>query len=320
MAGTKITREVIHIISRYSNWPAKSIAYVFRSEKIYASGATWQLFLHYFLLSAGIAFSVAGIIFFFAYNWDRMHAFAKFGLLTGIILAGAGLYLYSRLRLIVRQIILTGTAIVTGALFAVYGQVYPTIAQPSELFLIWTLFTLLPAVASRFTPLWLFLFILTNTTLIVYMGENNRYWSDVEIHNMLFLTNLFFFVCLEWLYGINYFNRRPGWLQVMLMLFSTIMITVGLIIGIYGHIDAEFYIAVFFSMAYYPLIIWYGYRNRKPVYIAAAIFSLIIVAAALLIKPFENPMNIFLVVSIFIILSTTLLIRQLLRLKRNWHV
>lgn len=319
MAEIKITREVIHIISRFSNWSAEGIEQSFRSERIYASRPAWVMFLHYFLLTAGVSFTVAGIIFFFAYNWDELSAFTRFGILLLLIISGISVVLFSGFRLLIRQIILTGTAIVTGALFAVYGQAYPTIADPSQLFLLWTIFTVLYAVASAFTPLWLLLFILANTTLILHTGENRHHWSDVEIHNLLFLVNLFFFVLLEWLSIKKYFNRKPTWLLAALMLFTTVMMTASLIAGIYDHRDTAFVIAILFSVIYYPLMIWYGYKNRKIFYIATTTFSLVLVAAALMIKPFDDPVSIFLVVSIFILLSTTLLIRQLIRLKRNWH-
>ena len=39
-------------------------------QALYANKRQWNQFLSIFLLAAGIGFTVAGIIFFFAYNWD----------------------------------------------------------------------------------------------------------------------------------------------------------------------------------------------------------------------------------------------------------
>ena len=49
-------------------------------QALYANKRQWNQFLSIFLLAAGIGFTVTGIIFFFAYNWDELPKFAKLGI------------------------------------------------------------------------------------------------------------------------------------------------------------------------------------------------------------------------------------------------
>ena len=49
-------------------------------QALYADKKQWNQFLSVFLLAVGVGFTVAGIIFFFAYNWDELPKFAKLGI------------------------------------------------------------------------------------------------------------------------------------------------------------------------------------------------------------------------------------------------
>ena len=44
-------------------------------QALYADKKQWNQFLSVFLLAVGVGFTVAGIIFFFAYNWDELPKF-----------------------------------------------------------------------------------------------------------------------------------------------------------------------------------------------------------------------------------------------------
>ena len=124
-------------------------------QSMYADKKQWNQFLSIFLLAAGVGFTVAGIIFFFAYNWEDLPKFAKLGIVQTLLVASVLLTIFTRWNVLIKQIILTGATFLVGTLFAVFGQIYQTGADAYDLFLGWTLFTILWAVAIRFTPLWL---------------------------------------------------------------------------------------------------------------------------------------------------------------------
>lgn len=56
-------------------------------QALYANKRQWNQFLSIFLLAAGIGFTVTGIIFFFAYNWDELPKFAKLGMVEVLLAA-----------------------------------------------------------------------------------------------------------------------------------------------------------------------------------------------------------------------------------------
>lgn len=66
---------------KYMEKPDSSL--LFR-QPMYADKKQWKQFLSIFLLAAGVGFTVAGIIFFFAYNWEDLPKFAKLGNRTNI--------------------------------------------------------------------------------------------------------------------------------------------------------------------------------------------------------------------------------------------
>ena len=123
-------------------------------QALYADKKQWNQFLFCFLLAVGVGFTVAGIIFFFfAYNWDELPKFAKLGIVEVLLIASVLLVTFTRWNKLVKQILLTGATFLIGTLFAVFGQIYQTGADAYDLFLGWTLFTILWAVAIRFAPL-----------------------------------------------------------------------------------------------------------------------------------------------------------------------
>ena len=112
-------------------------------QALYADKKQWNQFLSVFLLAVGVGLTVAGIIFFFAYNWDELPKFAKLGIVEVLLIASVLLATFTRWNKLVKQILLTGATFLIGTLFAVFGQIYQTGADAYDLFLGWTLFTIL---------------------------------------------------------------------------------------------------------------------------------------------------------------------------------
>ena len=95
-------------------------------QALYANKRQWNQFLSIFLLAAGIGFTVTGIIFFFAYNWDELPKFAKLGMVEVLLATSVLLAVFTRWSTLVKQVLLTGATFLTGTLFAVFGQIYQT--------------------------------------------------------------------------------------------------------------------------------------------------------------------------------------------------
>lgn len=74
---------------------------------------------------------------------------------------------------------LLGSALLTGALMALFGQIYQTGADPFELFAWWALLILPWVIVSRFAPMWLLWIGLLNTAALMYFQA--RAWGLLGI-------------------------------------------------------------------------------------------------------------------------------------------
>ncbi len=127
--------------------------------------AQWQQFLSRLLLAAGTLLLGSGIIFFFAYNWNSLPRFARFGLVEGLLLASTALAWWKTPSHPVGRAALFLSALLTGALFALIGQTYQTGADPWELFALWSVLLLPWAFVARQPDLWLLSLLLANVAL-----------------------------------------------------------------------------------------------------------------------------------------------------------
>lgn len=91
-------------------------------QALYANKRQWNQFLSIFLLAAGIGFTVAGIIFFFAYNWDELPKFAKLGMVEVLLATSVLLAVFTRWSTLVKQVLLTGATFLTGTLLPYSGK------------------------------------------------------------------------------------------------------------------------------------------------------------------------------------------------------
>jgi len=123
------------------------------------------------LLVLGASHFLAGIVFFFAYNWDDLSPFTKFGLLQ----AGLVISVFAAVRLKIAspagQALLISASIFTGVLFAVIWQVYQTGADAYELFTAWSVLILPWVIASRSSAHWFLWIIICLTALSLYGGQ-----------------------------------------------------------------------------------------------------------------------------------------------------
>lgn len=165
MEKPKITRSLLHIVSRFSNWQATDLETSFRENDIYANQNDWSKFIKTFLMSLGIAFLVSGVIFFFAYNWASLHKFIKLGLVQVLLIAMVCVAVFSKLDKNVKGIILLGAGMLVGALFAVFGQIYQTGANAYDFFFGWTVFIALWVFVSNFGSMWLLFLALINISI-----------------------------------------------------------------------------------------------------------------------------------------------------------
>ena len=300
-------------------------------QALYANKKEWNRFLSIFLLAVGIGFTVSGIIFFFAYNWNDLPKFAKLGIVEILLVSSVLLAVFTRWNRLVKQILLTGATFLTGTLFAVFGQIYQTGADSYDLFLGWTLFTILWAVAIRFAPLWLTFIGLLCTTIWLY----NIQIAARGSWEMILLANAVTWICAsatvitEWMSIKGSLNKQNRWFVSLLSL-ATIVHTCYLTMLAISDASSLAIAticeekAIIVSLISTILIVsaglWFGWKEKNLFYLATIPFAtLMILLTAFICHSDLRDVNLFFFSGMMVITGTTLLIYIILQLKKKWY-
>ena len=275
----------------------------------------WSRFVRILLLTLGIGFTIAGIIFFFAYNWEALPKFAKLSLTGGLLLVTTLLSLRPQFDPMIRNILLTAAAALVGVLFAVYGQIYQTGANAYDFFLAWTVFISIWVLVANFPPLWVLYLLLINTTILLYAEQVANHWSDTQVFNILFLVNLVALIASKFLLKAG--KSIPTWFTNLIALAAISFSTIGITTGIFGNQDPRFWLLLLLAALAYAAGIWYGLHQHSIFYLSIIPVSLIIIGSAWFLK-ISHDAGSFLFISLFIIGSATLTIKYLLDLQKKW--
>lgn len=312
-----LQREDLHIISRHSNVTEQGIEHALK-ENIYSDKDRWQKFLRLFFITLGIGFTTTGIIFFFAYNWADLNKFVKLGLTEILVIATTLIVLLPKINSITRNIILTGSSFLVGVLFAVFGQVYQTGANAYDFFLAWTLFITLWVAVSNFAPLWLLYIVLLNTTFFLYTEQVAKDWPAILVITLLFLFNTVILLTFLFWDKDKKIKNIPKWFIYILTLGSVTFATAGIIFGIVDGYNPVFPVLIPIVLLVFALGIWHGIQSKNGFYLSVIPLSIIIIFSALLVKISEGG-SMLLLVSLFIIVSVTLVIMNLINLQKKWN-
>ena len=123
-------------------------------------------------MTIGALLIVAGITAFFAWNWADLGYMTKFALIQAGIVGAALLAWRLGIDSIGGSASLFSSAFLVGVLFAVFGQIYQSGADPYGLFVAWAILILPLAIIGRQAALW----ILFQTLLILALI---MYWTQV---------------------------------------------------------------------------------------------------------------------------------------------
>jgi uncharacterized membrane protein len=115
----------------------------------------WRKWLERLLLALGAGLLLAGVIFFFAYNWRAITPFQKFAIVQGAMLACATAAWLVGLQRTGGKILLGAACVLVGVFLAVFGQVYQTGADAWQLFAGWAGLILPWLLLARSGSLWL---------------------------------------------------------------------------------------------------------------------------------------------------------------------
>jgi uncharacterized membrane protein len=146
-----------------------------RPASIWRQWASWNL------LGLGTTLVLAGIIFFFAYNWQGMGRMERLtAAQVGLFAAAIGSR-FSGSHILVGHMLTLAACVMIGVFLAVFGQSYQTGADTYELFTGWAALMLIWVVAQQFAPLWVLWLGVLSTGFWFYFAGADRWRSDEPV-------------------------------------------------------------------------------------------------------------------------------------------
>lgn len=291
-------------------------------------GEGWRRFLDYSLLVLAVAFSLSGIIFFFAFNWAEMHRFTKFGLVEAGILICLGFAYFRGLNTLPGKAGLIGAAVLVGALLAVQGQVYQTGADAYTLFLYWAVFIFGWAVIGLSGPLWFLWLVLLNLTLWFY-AQQAGFSEELTLFNLLFALNGLGLALWEvgraW--SCDWLNGRwePRLIGLAAFIFSLIP-TIAFIWSWHDsiQIDQSAIIGLFLYLIFTGAVVFVYTRAIHDLFmLTLAAFSLVTAITSVVVHEVSRAdfeASGLLLIGLVIIVQAALAVNWLQRVARSWKV
>lgn len=195
------------------------------------------------LLVLGAGHFLAGVVFFFAYNWDDLTSFTRFGILQFAIVGSFVAALALRIEKPAGQAMLIAASIFTGVLLAVIGQTYQTGADAWELFAAWTALILPWVLASRSSAHWFLWIILCLTAFSLYGEQRLVALGRIDREMLIAVTGLLpmlFLGLRELALGNGLAWLRGNWFRRALVLISMTTLFTQAIVFVFGT-DSGFF-------------------------------------------------------------------------------
>jgi len=304
----------IKIISKNSNLQNEQISWLL-DKKVYTKPKDWYFFLNYFSLSIGLGFLATGILFFFAYNWQDLHKFIKLGILEFLVVVTISAGLYWHKKPILSNILITVATLLTGVLFAVFGQIYQTGANAYDFFKGWTFAVSLWVLVSNFEPLWLLFIALINITYFMFTKQIATDWSDSTYFLILLLLN---FSVTGMVLFLKQKFQIATWFIKVITAYAILAGTIAVITGIMHRRSENFLFIYMLVLGFYLLLNWYAVKQKNIWIIALTLSGMIAIFISLLLKRAADS-SIFFLTGIFTVISVTALIKLILFLQKKWY-
>jgi uncharacterized membrane protein len=301
------SRRFLESIARNGQLTAAGLDIALRRLGVFPDAAAWRRFADRLLLAAGSVLLLAGVVFFFAFNWSDLHRFAKIALVAVPLTLTASIAARTGVDRVDGKAWLGAAVVLSGVLLAVIGQIYQTGADSELLFAGWALLVWPWVIVACVPWLWLFWLLLVNTALALFMLGRLDVWAVLFFSDATFWAPLLFNALALLLWESLW--PRLAWLRVAyaprLIAVAAAAAATGLGVSwcfLDSHADWRLmrYVPLVY-LTWFVLTLWfYRARRRDIVPLAAAALSTITVVTAGLIRVLFEHWN-FNVAAFFVI-------------------
>jgi uncharacterized membrane protein len=253
-----------------------------RAAGIVPTPADWRAFLERLTLWLGALALAASIIFFFAFNWDDLGRFAKFGLVEAAIVVAIIACWYFDLDGAPGKAALVLLSLLAGVLLALTGQVYQTGADTYELFAWWAVLILPWVLVGRFSPLWLLWLFLVDMAAWQYFDLN---WDVAPKLWALFLVDGLALLAWETAHRAGISWLRDDWPPRLVALVAggaATGLAVWAIVMTHEPATMRALAALAWLAWLAALYVWYRHRRPDLFMLAGGLLSLIVTVTAFL--------------------------------------
>ena len=179
----------------------------------------WLRYVERLLIASGTIFLIAGIFFFFAFNWDDLPRLARFAVVEIAVIIATVLAYFLNIDTWGGRVALGAAAMLVGVTFAVVAQAYQTGADSYRLFMMWALVITGWVLISRWNILWFIWLILINITISTYWWQVIGGRGDI-LNLILIVLNFGFVIGWDILVKLNRFEfmKQGRWFLYILMI------------------------------------------------------------------------------------------------------
>jgi len=188
---------------------------------LFRNSKAWDGWALRSLLALGAGHILAGVIFFFAYNWHDLSELIKFGLVFGAMALSGVMWIALKLDKPIAQVFGVSLTVLIGVFLAVFGQVFQTPAALYTPFTLWAIMAFPFAAVSRSLGHWTVWMVIACTAANMYIGYGlaHTYGRDVYFWAYLIISAVFFALLIVYDRVQNLWPEwaRAGWFRLLLV-------------------------------------------------------------------------------------------------------
>ena len=222
----------------------------------------WDRWALLALFALGVGHFLAGVIFFFAFNWNDLSAFQKFGLIGAGMTASVAIWIWQKLDGLAGAWGIAATIFI-GVMFAVLGQVYQTPANLYTPFTMWALLSLPFVLMSKSRAHWAVWIAIATVAGTAFVNEGLRLTQGQAVGNFGNLLIGVLFLAGFWLYGhlTKPAKHKASWFGVYTLIVGLGFIIAAFSEGYWEHSALHWLLSLSILLALFGII----YRFRPAV-------------------------------------------------------